>query len=197
MDVLARKVYTPAAHEVLVVAYLGEQVGLRKVVARFSCGQAQVGYVTLWGWTAGLGRYALGRDEAQPAATFAAVLAETETKRLPDLGSTFEEPVRVRRCHWRTPRRRDELGAVQRLLKVAREVARRTRQATRFPLATWVCLLFTINTAVRMSWWATFPFTRIEHMAHETALVASSAPVEEEAPRCPTRTRSPPGGSNR
>jgi hypothetical protein len=195
MDILPRKVYSPAVQEALMAIYPGGELGLRQVVRRFS--GVQVGYVSLWGWTAGLGCFVLGHNRREAASRFGAVVTETKKRCLPDLNQAYDRPVKVDRGRWKVRRRFWELRAVRKVLNVARAVARAAGSATLSPLAMWICLMFTFSTVVRISWWAGPAFTPIELGGVRSARVAYSASRRSEAPRCRTRTRSPPGATSR
>jgi hypothetical protein len=195
---LPHKTYSTPVQEKAVAIYLVGRLGLRKVVKLFV--GYRPGYVTLWGWVGGIGRYALEGNKAMvPASLFSVVVTETKKRWLPDLYKVYDRPVTVNPQRYLIERRRDEMEAAKKLLRVAMALARALDRLTVAPLAMWICLIFKKCPAARISWWATSPFTPFElrlGKASQLPLPTSSSPVDKEV-ACPIRNRGSPDESQK
>jgi hypothetical protein len=199
-DILPYKRYSTYAHEAVVALYTTRWLPLRTVADIFA--GAAPGYVTVWRFAGGIGCWALGRARVDRASEFSAVKAETG--RLlgceEELTAKWNEPVYVNPDRYRKERRKDELGAMAKILRLASHIAEVLGSIDKFVFCLWVTFMFSTdtplrlekNTALRISFWATSPFTPMKQASGAEHSLGS---MVKEVPW--TDTRAPPGSTNR
>lgn len=191
-DVLAYKRYSLAVMSEEMAAYAKGGASLRGV-AWSLLGERIPSHATLHGWTEGLGAHALGLPGGEVGgAPFSRFLAEAQA-RTPSLRACFEAHYPVDERRYRSEARRERLAAVAMVMAMGRELtecpaAQRLAHCRRLILA-WSgsCVLVFPS---RLS------CTAIEHRGGGVARASCGDPPLSR-PRCPIRTRSPPGASSR
>jgi hypothetical protein len=196
-DVLPHKHYGLAVISSLAKATVLGNKSLR--VAAWSQYEGQTPqHSTLHAWTEGLGAYVLGRGSGSQAGdhSFTAIMAEVRS-RWSQLGAPASPPIDPSR--YRSEARRERLAAVATALAVASMVVR-AAEVVVSDTSTPLCALRQL--AVRFGMTSPFSFrtglscTRIEHRDRRDGEASGLSP-KTGGLSCPTRTRSPPGDSNR
>jgi len=191
-DVLPYKRYSLAVMSAEMATHAKGGSSLRGV-AWSVLGERTPCHATLHGWTEGLGAHALGLPSGEAGgAPFSRFLAEAQA-RTPSLRACFEAHYPVDERRYRSEARRERLAAVAMVMALACELSecpavQRLAHCRRLTLA-WSgsCVLV-------------FPSrllcTAIEHRGSAVARASHRGP-QMSRPRCPIRTRSPPGASSR
>jgi hypothetical protein len=191
-DALPRKTYGLAVIEHDVSEYSRGDRSLRQV-AWSQLGGRTPAHTTLHGWTEGLGAHALGRPGGDlGGAPMSRFVADAEP-RLPAVAEALLADVHPDPRRYRSEPRRDRLAAVIRTMAVVKTVA-----GMNHPHAMAECRRLAL--AWSHSSVLVFPSrlscTAIEHRGRlESPRSRASCPSNRD--RCPIRTRSPPGASNR
>ena len=191
-DVLAYKRYSLAVMSEELASYAKGGASLREV-AWSLLGERTPCHATLHGWSEGLGAHALGRPGGEAGgAPFSRFLAEAQA-RMPWLRACFEADYEVDERRYRSEARRERLAPLAMVLALSGALsagppALALAHARRLTLA-WSgsCVLVFPS---RLS------CTAIEHGRSVGARASLRGPVGRR-PRCPIRTRSPPGASSR
>ena len=191
-DVLPRKTYGLAVIEHEVSKYAQGQLSLRQV-AWGQLGNRNPAHTTLHGWTEGLGAHALGRPGGEAGgAPMSRFEAEAESH-VPETTAAMRVDVQPDPRRHRSEPRRDRLVAVIRTMAMVTAVA-----GVPHPHASAECRRLTLGWS--HSSVLVFPSrlsrTAFEHRDRSESPRSRSSPGRSRD-RCPTRTRSPPGASNR
>jgi hypothetical protein len=191
-DVLARKQYSLTVIAGQVARYVRGGSSLRKVVWDL-LGDRTPSHTTLHGWTEGLGAHALGLPSGDVGGLpFSGVLAEAEVRVLP-VRPVWEASYAVDERRYRSEPRRERLAAVARVNALAHAL---TGQEA--PHGWVACRRLIVGWTDSCVW--VFPSrllcTAIEHR-HGLNRRSCRPHHQQNRHRCLTRTRSPPGASNR
>ena len=191
-DVLPYKRYSLAVMSEEMATYAEGGSSLRGV-AWSLLGDRTPSHATLHGWTEGLGAHALGLPSgAAGGAPFSRFLAEAQA-RIPSLRACFEAHYPVDPRRYRSEARRERLAAVAMVLALARELSE-------CPPAQRLAHCRGLSLGWSGSCVLVFPSrllcTAIEHRGSAVARASHRGPTRSR-PRCPIRTRSPPGASSR
>lgn len=191
-DVLARKQYSLTVIAGQAATYAGGELSLREVAWNL-LGDRTPSHATLYGWTEGLGAYALGLPGGDVGGMpFSGVLAEAGV-RVPSVRPVWEASYAVDERRYRSEPRRERLAAVSRIDALAHTLTGREA-----PCGWVACRRLILGWADSCVW--VFP-SRILSTAieHPQGLNRRSCRQHHRPSRhrCLTRTRSPPGASNR
>ena len=192
-DVLPYKRYALAVMGAEMATYAQGGSSLRGV-AWSLLGERTPSHATLHGWTEGLGAHALGLPSgALGAMPFSRFLAEAQA-RMPSLRARFEAHYEVDPRRYRSAARRERLAALAMVLALARELSE--CPATHDSLAHCRRLTLAWSGSCVLVFPSRLLCTAIEHRGGAVARASHRGP-QMNRPRCPIRTRSPPGASSR
>lgn len=191
-DALPRKTYGLAVIEHDVSEYSRGDRSLRQV-AWSQLGGRTPAHTTLHGWTEGLGAHALGRPGGDlGGAPMSRFVADAEP-RLPAVAEALLADVHSDPRRYRSEPRRDRLAAVIRTMAVVKTVAGMNHPHT---MAECRRLALAWSQSSVLVFPSRLLCTAIEHRGRlESPRSRASCPSNRD--RCPIRTRSPPGASNR
>jgi hypothetical protein len=198
-DVLPRKPYGLAVIVSLCGAHAVEDRSLRDAAWKTFTGVTP-SHTTLHAWTEGLGAFVLGRQAGrQPdAIAFSAILTET-TARWPQVAAVAAATPTINPERYRSQARRERLAAVATVLAVASAVVTASALPVpdgSTPLCTWRQSAIAFGLSSPFSFRTGLRCTRIEHRDFCAVETSGTSPTTGGL-ACPTRTRSPPGASNR
>jgi len=192
-DVLPYKSYSLAVMSEQMATYTKGGASLRGV-AWSLLGERTPSHATLHGWTEGLGAHALGLPSgAAGGAPFSRFLAEAQA-RTPSLRACFEAHYQVDPRRYRSAARRERLAALAMVLALARELSE--CPAAYDSLAQCRRLILAWSGSCVLVFPSRLLCTAIEHRSGVVARASQGDP-QMSRPRCPIRTRSPPGASSR
>jgi hypothetical protein len=191
-DVLPYKRYSLAVMSEEMATYTKGGSSLRDVAWNL-LGERTPCHATLHGWTEGLGAHALGLPSGELGAMpFSRFLAEAQA-RTPSLRACFEAHYEVDPRRYRSEPRRERLAAVAMVMALGRELSE-CPAAQR--LAQCRCLTLAWSGSCVLVFPSRLLCTAIEHRSGVVARTSHGGP-QMSRPRCPIRTRSPPGASSR
>ena len=191
-DVLPYKQYSLAVITELVITYTTWDWGLRMVVWNL-LGERTPSHTTLHGWTEGLGAHVLGLPPAAAdGAPFSRFVFEAEARVAP-VAPLVQAPFGVDERRYRSEARRERLAGVAMLMAMAGMVV---GAVTSDLLAQCRRLALRWSNSCVLVFPSRFSCTAIEqHGGANRPRSRYTQPPSRD--RCPTRTRSPPGASNK
>jgi hypothetical protein len=202
-EIQPRKTYSTPSMELTMANYHDGKNGLRKAIKalpeskRPPAGERRVRphYSTLWHWLGGIGEYGRGRDAPPGVVPFGTVLAETKRHGRPELLKIWSRKRQVPPERYRSEERREGLEYARRVMATAKALF----PDETFPMTAWSSLILGFGFSAGLGWFTTRMETGIQlprpGRSEVIFLPSEKAPRREE--KCPTRMRSPPGGSNR
>lgn len=192
-DILPRKTYSLAVIEHEISGYTQGGRSLRAVVWGMH-GEHTPAHTTLHGWTEGFGAYLLGRPAGEvPGALPASRLITESEARKPRLAEVRAQGVAIDPRRYRSEARRERLVAAAVFLVCAQVVS---GQDAPWALAEWSRLSLSWGLMSPFGFRTGLFFTAIEQVGSPDG-GGSGRRQPKEVPRCPIRTRSPPGASSR
>lgn len=191
-DALPRKTYAATVIEQQAAEYAPGDRSLRQV-AWGQLGERTPSHATLHGWTEGLGAHVLGRPGGDAGGIPASRFLAEAAARVAGVAAAMREQVHVDPRRYRSEARRERLAAMAQILAIVTLVAERPHP---FALAECRRLACRWSASSALVFRSRLSSTAIEHRARpRQPRSGSSTPTSRD--RCPTRTRSPPGASNR
>ncbi len=191
-DILPYKQYSLAVITELVISYATWQHSLRDVVWDL-LGERTPSHTTLHGWTEGLGAHVLGLPGAEASGLpFSRFVVEAQA-RVTSVTEVVEAQFLVDERRYCSEERRERLSGVAMLMAVVGMVA---GELDAIALAQCRRLALVWSNSCVLIFYSRFLCTPIEHM-DESDLSESWHPQPQSRDSCPTRTRSPPGASNK
>ncbi len=191
-DILPYKRYSLAVITELVITYATWQWSLRGVVWDL-LGERTPSHTTLHGWTEGLGAHVLGLPGAEASGSpFSRFVIEAQARVAP-VAQVVQAPFWVDERRYRSEARRERLAGVAMLMAVTGMVA---GELDANALAQCRSLALMWSNSCVLVFYSRFSCTAIEQVggAHRSE---SRHPQPQSRDPCPTRTRSPPGASNK